>query len=210
QDDRTLSHIDLGPRGGAQRGSAIVPSPRAIGRAQARSVGRRWRPKGRRILAHDFSGCQRAKCLRSAFPAGYAQRHRSRAGECAILFAPTLFRCKEREGGAALRDVARSEPTFRRRLLFASILFISLLVADLMVIGHLAFTDLSYGVIDHALRASLKSLETRYAGALVPDADQSEPPPPPVEPCPAGEPQSMSLVRPCPARTPSQSLEPRV
>ena len=109
-----------------------------------------------------------------------------------------------------MRDVARSEPTFRRRLLFASILFISLLVADLMVIGHLAFTDLSYGVIDHALRASLKSLETRYAGALVPDADQSEPPPPPVEPCPAGEPQSMSLVRPCPARTPSQSLEPRV
>ena len=67
-------------------------------------------------------------------------------------------------GEAALREVARSEPTFRRRLLFASILFISLFVADLFVIGHLAFSDLSHRVIDQALRASLRTLETRHPG----------------------------------------------
>ena len=110
-----------------------------------------------------------------------------------------------------MRDVARSEPTFRRRLLFASILFISLLVADLVVIGHLAFTDLSYRVIDRALMASLKGLETRLPGALVPDADQIEVPPPPAEPCPpGGEPQSTSIDRPCPAKPPDASPVPRI
>ena len=109
-----------------------------------------------------------------------------------------------------MRDVARSEPTFRRRLLFASILFVLLLVADLVVIGHLAFTDLSHRVIDRALRASLGALEMRHPGSLLPDEEQVEPPPPPAEPCPPGEPQSTSQTQPCPAKPPDPNPAPRV
>jgi signal transduction histidine kinase len=109
-----------------------------------------------------------------------------------------------------LREVARSQPTFRRQLLFASILFTSLFVADLFVIGHLAFSDLSQGVIDRALRASLKSLETRNTGPIVEDADPSEPPPMPAEPCPPGDPQSTALTPSCPAPPPAPAAGPRV
>jgi signal transduction histidine kinase len=112
-------------------------------------------------------------------------------------------------GEAALREVARSEPTFRRRLLFASILFISLFVADLFLIGHLAFSDLSHRVIDQALRASLQTLEARHAGGADPlEADDTEPPP--AEPCPPGEPQSSARTLPCLSPPPSATHGPRI
>jgi len=112
-------------------------------------------------------------------------------------------------GEAALREVARSEPTFRRRLLFASILFISLFVADLFVIGHLAFSDLSHRVIDQALRASLRTLETHHTGGpdLI-DVDDAEPLQ--AEPCPPGEPQSSPRSRPCLSPPPSATPGPRI
>jgi signal transduction histidine kinase len=112
-------------------------------------------------------------------------------------------------GEAALREVARSEPTFRRRLLFASILFTSLFVADLFVIGHLAFSDLSHRVIDQALRASLQTLETRHTGGPdLLDAEETEPPP--AEPCPPGEPQSSARTLPCLSPLPSPTPGPRL
>jgi signal transduction histidine kinase len=112
-------------------------------------------------------------------------------------------------GEAALREVARSEPTFRRRLLFASILFISLFLADLFVIGHLAFSDLGHRVIDQALRASLRTLETRLTeGPETLEGDEAAPPP--AEPCPPGEPQSTSRTVPCLSPPPSQTPGPRI
>jgi signal transduction histidine kinase len=115
------------------------------------------------------------------------------------------------EKEAALREVARSEPTFRRRLLFASILFISLFVADLFLIGHLAFSALSHRVIDQALHASLKTLEMRHPpGPDLADAEDAEALPPPSEPCPAGEPQSPAQTRPCLSRPPSPTPGPRI
>jgi len=114
-----------------------------------------------------------------------------------------------KSGEAALREVARSQPTFRRRLLFASILFISLFVADLFVIGHLAFSDLGHRVIDQALRASLKNLEAHRAETPdLPEGDDAAPPP--SEPCPPGEPQSSARTVPCPSRPATPSPAPRI
>lgn len=111
-----------------------------------------------------------------------------------------------------MREVARSEPTYRRRLLFASILFISLFVADLFIFGHLAFSDLSHRVIGQALRASLRTLETRYTGAAPIDADagDADAGPPPTEPCPPGDPQSLALARPCLTKPPETGAAPRI
>jgi signal transduction histidine kinase len=95
-----------------------------------------------------------------------------------------------------LRQVARSQPTFRRRLLFASSLFILLFVGDLLVIGDLAFRDLSHRVIDEAFSASLRALEVLPPPPL---ADPGEPPfvPQVFEECPAGPPQSIDRAAPC-------------
>ncbi|MBI1951042.1 MAG: hypothetical protein HYS34_06745 [Acidobacteria bacterium] len=109
-----------------------------------------------------------------------------------------------------MREVARSEPTFRSRLLFASILFTSLLVADLFIFGHLAFSDLSHRVIDRALRASLRTLEARQAGPTLSDADEADAGPPPAEPCPPGNPQSPAQVRPCLTKPPEPGAVPRI
>jgi signal transduction histidine kinase len=109
-----------------------------------------------------------------------------------------------------LREVARSEPTFRSRLLFASILFLLLLVADLFIFGHLAFSDLSHRVIDRALRTSLKALETRYPGPTLSDSEEDDAAAGPTEPCPPGDPQSPAQVRPCLTKPPQPSIAPQI
>jgi two-component system sensor histidine kinase HydH len=109
-----------------------------------------------------------------------------------------------------LREVARSEPTFRSRLLFASILFLLLLVADLFIFGHLAFSDLSHRVIDRALRTSLKALETRYPGPTLSDSEEEDAGTAPTEPCPPGDPQSPAQVRPCLTKPPQPSIAPQI
>jgi signal transduction histidine kinase len=104
-----------------------------------------------------------------------------------------------------VREVARSEPTFRRRLLFASALFTTLCVADLFLVANLAFRDLSHRVIDQAFRASLRSLETPAPVPLTGDAaDGSDAPPllPPSERCPPADPQTSARVWPCTGPTP--------
>src|SRR5207245_10407257 len=102
------------------------------------------------------------------------------------------------------------KPTFRRHLLFASILFITLFVADLFVVGHLAFRDLGHRVIDQALRASLRILENRSAMPVLPDGNEAESVPPPAEPCPPGDPESRDLVQPCIALPADRSPAPRI
>ncbi len=109
-----------------------------------------------------------------------------------------------------MREVARSKPTFRRQLLFASILFITLFVADLFVVGHLAFRDLGHRVIDQALKAALRILDNRSAAPLLPDGDAAETTPLAAEPCPPGDPESRALVQPCLAQPADQSAAPRI
>ncbi len=112
-----------------------------------------------------------------------------------------------------MREVARSEPTFRRRLLFASALFTTLCVADLFVVANLAFRDLSHRVIDQAFRASLRSLETPVPPPLAGDgADASDAPPPlpPSERCPPADPQTPARAWPCAGPTPQPTPELRV
>jgi len=104
-----------------------------------------------------------------------------------------------------VRGVARSEPTFKRRLLFALVLFTTLFVADLFLLGHLAFRDLGHRVIDQAFRASLVALETQPPSPAGPISDDPEPAPAAqVEPCPPGEPQTPALAGPC-VSTPVQA-----
>ncbi len=105
-----------------------------------------------------------------------------------------------------MREVCRSEPTFRRRLLFASALFTGLFLADLFLIGDLAFRDLSHRVIDQAFRASFTSLES----PTPPQAgmEEAEPASPaPTELCPPGELLTPARIRSCttarPAETPA-------
>ena len=109
-----------------------------------------------------------------------------------------------------MREVARSKPTFGRQLLFASILFISLFVADLFVVGHLAFRDLGHRVIDQALRASLRILENRSAGPVLAEADDGEASLPPPEPCPPGDPESRALFQPCLTQPAAPGPAPRI
>ncbi len=94
-----------------------------------------------------------------------------------------------------MREVARSEPTFRRGLLFASILFVTLFVADLIVIGHLAFSDLSRQVISEAFRASLALLDVRDVTPILPAPDV--PYIGATEPCPPLSPQTRDAAGPC-------------
>jgi signal transduction histidine kinase len=80
-------------------------------------------------------------------------------------------------------------------LLFASGLFTLLFVADLFVIGNLAFRDLSHTVIDAAFDASLRNLEIPPPPVLA-DAED-DPGPPPFEDCPPGAPQTLARGAPC-------------
>lgn len=96
-----------------------------------------------------------------------------------------------------MREVARSQPTFRRRLLFASSLFILLFLADLYVIGDLAFRDLSHRVIDEAFSASLRALETLPPPAPPVDPGELPAPPPQFEECPPVAPESREQRAPC-------------
>lgn len=57
-----------------------------------------------------------------------------------------------------MQEVCRSKPSFRRRLLFASVTFIFLLLADILVVAYLADRDLSQQVIQEAFRASLSAV----------------------------------------------------
>jgi signal transduction histidine kinase len=97
-----------------------------------------------------------------------------------------------------VREVARSEPQFRRRLLYASILFISLFVADLFMIGLLAFRDLSHAVIDRAFKASLEALETQSPSPIDTGPDDAGPVRlHRVEDCPPGGPQTPAWSESC-------------
>jgi signal transduction histidine kinase len=108
-----------------------------------------------------------------------------------------------------VREVARSEPTFRRGLLFASILFVALFVADLIVIGHLAFSDLSRQVIGEAFRASLALLDVQDTSPILPAPDV--PYISATEPCPPLSPQTREVAgRPCATTPPSAPQGPRL
>ena len=91
----------------------------------------------------------------------------------------------------------KSEPTFRRRLFYASALFITLFLADVYIVAQLAFKDLSHRVIDEALVNSLASLEFRVPET--PDGIMEEPllSPIPAENCPPADPQSPVNYNPC-------------
>ncbi len=104
-----------------------------------------------------------------------------------------------------MREVARSQPAFRRRLLFALVLFTVLFVSDLFLIGHLAFRDLGHRVIDRAFQTSLRALETQIPSPPGPTAEDDEPvPASQVEPCPPGDLQTPALAGPCHS-SPSQA-----
>jgi len=75
-------------------------------------------------------------------------------------------------------------------------LFIGLFVADLFVVGHLAFRDLSRQVIDEAFKHSLAVLRP----PPLPPLDSlltDDAPPPPIEPCTLGDPVSTENAPPC-------------
>jgi signal transduction histidine kinase len=114
-----------------------------------------------------------------------------------------LFRRKSR-GEAALREVCRSRPAFGRQLLFATLLFTGLFLADLYIIGQLAFGDLSHQVIDEAFRVSLDAVHPGAAPAA-PVLPNEAPPAPAGEPeCPVGDPVSTDIGVPCAAPPPSE------
>jgi signal transduction histidine kinase len=95
-----------------------------------------------------------------------------------------------------LRDVCRSRPAFRTQLLFASFLFIGLFVADLFLVGHLAFRDLSRQVIDEAFKHSLAALRPPPGPPDALPGDGAAPQP--IEPCTLGDPVSTENAPPCP------------
>ncbi|HXH29128.1 MAG TPA: ATP-binding protein, partial [Candidatus Polarisedimenticolia bacterium] len=108
------------------------------------------------------------------------------------------------------RVSCRSEPTYRRRLFFATALFIGLFVADLYLIADLAFRDLSHRVIDQAFDASLQALEVPPPAPLGSPLDLVPPRPGPVENCPPSDPQSPATIVPCPSTRPAAPLTPQV
>jgi len=112
-------------------------------------------------------------------------------------FLPTLKPVRN-ASEAPVREVCRSEPTFRKRLLVSSALFIALFLADLFLFANLAFRDLSHRVIDEAFRASLEALGARAPLPPMVAADEPEPEPPlPTEACPPGDRQTPATGRPC-------------
>src|SRR5262245_3620861 len=100
---------------------------------------------------------------------------------------------------ATLREVCRSRPAFGKQLLFASVLFTGLFVADLFVIGHLAFGALSRQVIGTAFMASLDALRQRPIPPE-PMSPREAPAPFPDGECPLGDPVSTEGTAPRPAQ----------
>src|SRR5215470_17829382 len=100
---------------------------------------------------------------------------------------------------ATLREVCRSRPAFGKQLLFASVLFTGLFVADLFVIGHLAFSALSRQVIGSAFIASLDALRQR---PIPPEPVSPREAPAPITDgeCPVGDPVSTEGATPGAAR----------
>src|SRR5262245_25341139 len=96
---------------------------------------------------------------------------------------------------ATLREVCRSRPAFGKQLLFASVLFTGLFVADLFVIGHLAFGALSRQVIGTAFMASLDALRQRPIPPE-PMSPREAPAPFPDGECPVGDPVSSDGAPP--------------
>ena len=110
-----------------------------------------------------------------------------------------------------MREVCRSEPTFRRRLVFALAFFVALLVADLFVVGNLAFVDLSHRVIDQAFKASLAALEPRAPAPALPGLETAGPEAPlPTEDCPPGVPLTPAQIQSCVSVRPQETPGPRV
>ena len=110
-----------------------------------------------------------------------------------------------------MREVARSKPTFRRRLLFASVLFIALFVADLYLFANLAFRDLGHQVIDGAFRESLRVLgDAQPPPPATASPDEAGTEAPPAELCPPRDPQSPSRAYPCAGPTPGEVTAPRI
>ena len=107
-------------------------------------------------------------------------------------------------------DVCRSQPTFRRRLLFASILFTGLFLADLFVVARLAWTDLGHRVIDEGIRESLAVVQSLYQRPADDGILATPAPPVPVEPCPLADALSVDQVIPCPTAHPPGGTIPRV
>jgi signal transduction histidine kinase len=92
-----------------------------------------------------------------------------------------------------LREVCRSRPAFGKQLLFASVLFTGLFVADLFVLGHLAFRALSRQVIGSAFVASLDALRPRPIPTN-PVLPGEAPAPIPGDECPLGDPVSTETA----------------
>ncbi len=109
-----------------------------------------------------------------------------------------------------MREVCRSEPTFRRGLLFASSFFITLFLADLFLFGDLAFRDLSHRVIDQAFGSSLRALELQLPSTLVDEQEGPEGAPIQTEDCPQADPQTPARPRACPRAPRRDSLGPHV
>ena len=113
-----------------------------------------------------------------------------------MLMEPLDIRAGWR-GEASLQEVCRSRPAFRTRILFASLLFTGLFVADLFLVGHLAFTDLSRQMIDERFRASLETLRPRPIPAQPVSPLEAPPPPATDVECPVDDPVSTDLAPPC-------------
>jgi hypothetical protein len=107
-----------------------------------------------------------------------------------------------------VRDVCRSEPTFRRRLLIAATFFSGLFAADLFLFGTLARRDLSHRMIDEAFHNSLRALENRPPPPILgPDEEE---PPPSAERCPPGEALTPARASPCVAAVPTPAPNPGI
>jgi signal transduction histidine kinase len=109
-----------------------------------------------------------------------------------------------------VQELCRSQPTFRRRLLFASVLFTALFLADLFVVARLASTDLGHRVIDEGMRESLAAVQALYRREAADGVPEAPAPPVPVEPCPLAHGLSVDQVVPCPAAGPAAGAMPKV
>jgi signal transduction histidine kinase len=96
-----------------------------------------------------------------------------------------------------VRQVVRSQPTYRRQLLFASALFTVLFVADLLVVGDLVFRDLGHQVVHEAFRVSLLALEIDPRPVVPDPAEDAATQSRPIEDCPPAAPQSAAPPGPC-------------